>query len=507
MADAYRVERGSIQHQFQDSRAKIQIFGGGFANGKTTGGVAKIIRIAREYPGANILVARATRPKLNDTVRKVVFQWLPPAWIKSFNKADNTLELVGGTTINFRHIVQQGKSEESSTSNLLSATYDAIFVDQIDDPEIGYKDFLDLMGRLRGAALYRGDDPTMPRTGPRWFLAALNPTRGWPYRKLVMPLHLWQKRGIRHPDLIVDGMTGKPLIELFEGDTYTNKHNLASDYITTLEATYTGQMRDRYLKGEWAGYEGLIYPSYDEAYHLVRSEAIKEYIEFLAEDGIAPEFVEGYDFGLAQPSCYLLGLTDHRQNTIIVDGFYKKEASIEWQAGEIKQKRAFWGVNSRLRINADPAIFKRAPGGSKVVGKTVAAMFEGENIYMQRGDSSINAGLSKVQQYLAIQESKLHPFREQFGAPSLYFSDELGFLIDEITDYYWERNKHEQHDDKPRDRNDHAMDAMKYMLSRRPMLAFVPEGDSFIPPWLLWHEQQEAESHVKRKAHRYGRRD
>lgn len=505
MADqAYRVERDSIQHRFQESRGKIQFFGGGFANGKTTAGVAKLLRVCAEYPSSNILVARATRPKLNDTVRKVVFKWMPKHWIKSFNKAENVLELVDGTTINFRHIIQQGKAEESSTSNLLSATYDFIFIDQIDDPEITYKDFLDLLGRLRGTALYRGDDPTMPRTGPRWMVLTSNPTRGWVYRKIIMPLHLWQNRKIKHPDLILD-KNGKPLVELFEGSTYTNASNLATDYIEALESTYTGQMRDRYLKGEWAGYEGLIYSAFDEAYHVVQHTQIHDYVEWMGEEGITPEFVEGYDYGMAMPACYILALTDHRQNTICVDGLYEKEKSPEWQSNEIKRIRAQWGVNPRLRINADPSIFKRGPGGAKVVGKTIAGMFEECGIYMQRGDNSINAGLTKVNQYLAVHESKLHPFAETFGAPCLYFSDNLGFIMDEITDYYWDRNKHDERDDKPRDRNDHAMDTLKYMLSKKPALAFVPEGDTFILPWTMWHEMND-EKKSDQRGHRYGRR-
>lgn len=504
MSQAYRVERDSIQHKFADSRGKIQFFGGGFANGKTTAGVAKCIRIAIEYPGSNILVARATRPKLNDTVRKVLFKWLPAGYVKSFNKTENVLELNNGTVINFRHIIQQGKQEESTTSNLLSATYDFIFVDQIDDPEITYKDFLDLLGRLRGTALYRGDDPTMPRTGPRWMALTANPTRGWVYRKLILPLHLYAKRQIKHPDLIVDRKTGKPLIELFEGSTYTNSVNLAADYITTLESTYTGQMGDRYLKGEWAGYEGLVYPQYDEAYHVVSAQAIRDYVESLEEDGIAVEFVEGYDHGLAQQACYLLAFTDHRQNTIIVDGIYEKEKSPEWIANEIKRIRAFWGVNPRQMINADPAVFRRGPSSSKVVGKTVADMFSDCGVRMQRGDSSIQHGIAKVQQYLRVEETKLHPFTGAFGAPSLYISDALGFVMDEITDYYWERNKHDEHDEKPRDRRDHAMDTIKYMLSKKPKLAFIPEEGHELPPWLSWHEMSEEDKSGK-KGHRYGR--
>src|SRR5215207_3497129 len=165
----FKLLRGGIQDSFFQLRTKIQLFGGGFGNGKTTAAVGKTLQLTQDYPGANVLMARSTYPKLNDTLRKEFLKWCPKDWIASFPlsvNASNLCTLKNGTTLPFRYIAQQGKQEESSTSNLLSATYDVIVVDQAEDPEISFKDFLDLMGRLRGNTPYRGDDPTMPRTGP-----------------------------------------------------------------------------------------------------------------------------------------------------------------------------------------------------------------------------------------------------------------------------------------------------------------------------------------------------
>ena len=67
----YRLIPGSIQDQFGNLRTKVQVFGGGYGNGKTAAAVVqKVLKVAKEYPGANILVARSTYPKLNDTIRK-----------------------------------------------------------------------------------------------------------------------------------------------------------------------------------------------------------------------------------------------------------------------------------------------------------------------------------------------------------------------------------------------------------------------------------------------------
>ena len=63
---------------------------------------------------------------------------------------DNTCYLKNGTIVNFRYISQRGKQnvDGSTTSNLLSATYDWIGIDQIEDPEIVHKDLLGSYGTI-----------------------------------------------------------------------------------------------------------------------------------------------------------------------------------------------------------------------------------------------------------------------------------------------------------------------------------------------------------------------
>ena len=62
-----------------------------------------------------------------------------------------------------------------------------------------------------------------------------------------------------------------PIIELCESDTYANKANLKPDFIATLETTYKGQMRERYLLGKWAAFEGLVHPEFDTARHVIKT--------------------------------------------------------------------------------------------------------------------------------------------------------------------------------------------------------------------------------------------
>jgi hypothetical protein len=501
----YKIYEDSVHEHFLNSVAKMQIFGGGFGNGKTTAACIKAIKIIQDYPGCNGLIARATFPKLNDTIRKEFKKWCPPSLIKSFpesKNSDNTAKFENGSQINFRYIQQQGKAVEQSTSNLLSATYDFVIVDQMEDPEITEKDFLDLLGRLRGNTIYRGLDPRMPKTGPRWLMMTVNPTGNWFFKRVVRPLNLYMSTGKVTDELLCQrdgngvpilGADGKPqlLVELFEGSTYINQDNLGADFIQTLESTYRGQMRDRFLLGKWASYEGLIYPQFQEEINVVSRRDMNEYLERLSSQfRWKGKWIEGYDFGIASPSCYLLGFVDLGGIVHIVDGFYKREYSIKDQAKHIKSLRAHYGVSPSDLIYGDPSIFRRTSVRDGTVGPSTAGLFYDEGqIAFTRGNNDILNGILKVGAYFDVHNSVVHPYTGDTTTPMLFVSDHLAFISDEATSYSWMKDPNGIPLDKPVDRDDHAMDTIKYMLSDRPDPGSMIIELNMPPAWMSWHER------------------
>lgn len=525
MSKTYRVERGSLHDRFQRSRAKIQMFAGGFGNGKTTGAVIKALNLARDYPGSNGLVARSTYPKLSQTIRKEFNTWTPKNWQqRNVDSKDNLIQLTNGSIINFSHVQQTGKSAESSTSNLLSATYDWIVFDQIEDPEVTHKDFTDLLGRLRGQTPYNPEgnfDETMPSSGPRWFIIMCNPTRNWVYQKLVKPVHDL-KNGIHNPDLMVDEETGEVMIEIFEGSTYDNAANLPADFITTLQSTYKGQMKDRFLKGEWGAYEGLVYPDYDPAVHMVDHDLMLNYYnELVRFGGATNNILETYDHGIAKPACYMFCFTDLAGNVFVLDGFYEKEQSISQLSKRIRQIRLSYGFGSGIltpgfmsaddfKIMADPAIFRRVSGDKMTVGRTTAGLFREEGLKMIRGNNDVLNGIAKVQSYLYIDPYHSHPLlTDATGkpirkAPRIFFSKDLTFIDQEIVDYYWRKDTSGEYEDMPMDRNDHAMDALKYLLTNKPRVATIRPGSQ--PPsipsqYRQWREAPDQMQHMRSPRH------
>lgn len=488
---------GSVQYRFHSSRAKVQVFGGGFGNGKTAAACVKALGLAQDYPGSNGLIARESYPKLNDSIRKEFMKWCPSDWVRRYpTKDDNTLYLHNGTTINFRYVQQRGKTttDGSTTSNLLSSTYDWIVVDQVEDPGITEKDFDDFIGRLRGTTPYQGHDETMPSSGPRWLVLTCNPTANWFWRRIVKPIRLYQQRGIITDELMLD-RSGKPMIELYEGSTYTNRKNLTEDFLELIESKYQGQMRDRYLMGEWAAYEGLVYPNFNEDIHMVPEEELMDYLAWLRRKHINVEAIEGYDYGMSSPSCYSFGFKDHWGRVFELDGFYQREYSIPDQAAHIKDIRRKYHhyVVANDRICADPDLYRRKPApGYKITGITIAGIFESDfGIRMRPSDNTIMTGIAKVHAYLNQYN---HPpqFNGQKSA-LVYFNDKMSYIRDEFTDYYWKRNPQGEQVEEPIDRNDHYLDGLRYKLSflPDPSELKIPVSEK-IPPWMFWSEEEAA---------------
>lgn len=491
----YKVVRGGIHQRFLASRKKVQMLGGGFGNGKTACACVKAIGLAMDYPGSNGLIARETYPKLNDSIRREFYKWVPKGEVKRWpTKDDNTLIFRNGSVINFRYIAQRGKASEDgfSTSNLLSNTYDWIVIDQIEDPGIQHKDLLDLMGRLRGSASYKGSDSTMPMTGPRWIMLTANPTANWVYKKLVKPYHKYLATGLVETDLLHDPHTMEPIIEIIEGSTYENRHNLADDFIQGLEATYQGQMRDRFLMGEWAAYEGLVYPSYSLPTHGVKKHVMLDMLYEAQKNGCKYTAVQGLDFGMSSPSCYLLGFTDEMGRVFILEGLYKPTPAVSTLGVGILelQEKYFDLLSFEEPIYSDPAIFKRTVvDGTGKGATTVARILRSDyDLSLIPGQNDITSGIAKINEYLMIKQG-LHFDPIEASGPALYVNEELDFIDEEFTSYFWKSNGEGERSDEPNGKKDHAMDSLKYLMSRLPpaskLLYKLPPKE---PEYLKWQE-------------------
>jgi hypothetical protein len=121
-------------------------------------------------------------------------------------------------------------------------------------------------------------------------------------------------------------------------------------------------------------------------------------------------------------------------------------------------------------ILADPSLFRRSASTTKLIGKSVSELFfeADSSIIMARGNSDIENGIVKVRSYIAPREYHVHPIDSSPNAPYLYVSSELDYVASEFTGYYWKTDTSGNRIDEPAGKDDHALDTIKYMLSRAP---------------------------------------
>lgn len=455
----FEIDEGSIQEKAWKSRANVQLLAGGFGWGKTALLCVKCINIMLCYPGCIGAILRNTLPNLNKTTMQEFMKWCPKGLIEKYpSDKDRMLVMKNGSKVLFSYIAMS-KRNDTETMNLLGGTFDFVFVDQLDDPEFTHELFLQLQSRLRGTTQYVGEDTSMPKHC-NWFMATTNPTQNWVNKMLVRPLKVWEESGTVLPELLKKERIWKeegrvvPDIELFEGTSYDNRHT-DEEFKERLENMYKGALYDKYVLGKWDVGENLVYPMFNYAVHVVEGWVMKKRVEELKKKWTLA-WKESLDYGISSPSCYLVGFVDDEGNVNLIDGYYEREMSVKEQCSKIKEIRSKWGIRETERVIADPALFRRSS-----VDTTVADVFIRYGIDLDRGNNNILGGISKVSDWLEIDRNRKNPYSGEWGSPRLFVSDELGWFIDEIVDYKWKEGS----DDKPLDKNDHAMDAMKYMLT------------------------------------------
>jgi hypothetical protein len=200
----------------------------------------------------------------------------------------------------------------------------------------------------------------------------------------------------------------------------------------------------------------------------------------------------------------MFGFVDDDGNVLVLDGFHKSELQVADAAENIHAIREEYGIREDEvnLVYADPNIFRRSGEGGKGVGTTVARLFAEHGISMQRGANDIYGGIAKFQQYLTPVPSHEHPILGSPRAPYFYISDKCTWFINEISEYYWKRDSTDQVTDMPTDRNDHAMDAVKYLLTPQPRLALFVGKPNEAPSWMKWHEIERSGSTQTLPRHR-----
>lgn len=439
--NANQIQPTPKQTEFVTSTAKFTCFNGGFGSGKTLAGCLRALLLS-QHPNNFGLIGRLSYPELRDTTRRTFFEICPPEFYDEANggqwkPSENHLRLVNGSEIIFRHL------DNVSEAELKSLNLGWFFIDQAE--EIGDNVFKILQSRLRLN--------TVPN---RFGFVVCNPEP-----------NNWIDKTWRQP--IIEGKPN-PDFHLIDSSSRDNPY-LPADYIPTLLASYPEDMVKRYIEGRWDVFENQIYSEFVREIHVIDPFEIPKGWEKLV----------AVDHGMVNPTAAIFGAIDFDGNIFIWDEYYSPGV-VSDHAKEIIRRTEGHEISFWL-IDPSTAAKTREKDG---MPWSVLEEYEDCGLYFTPANNEKLAGINRVKEFLKPLESRKHPITKQTPAPKLYIFKNCVNLCMEFPQYQWrkmrslaQRNSPEQ----PRDFNDHALDALRYLImSRFPAPLKRPTGFEMILP-------------------------
>lgn len=346
------------QTKAHTSRATNLCLTGGLGSGKSFCGINELKACALQNPKGLYLIGRKTLPSLRDTTYRTFFQCFEEQLISEHNKANLTVKLVNGSEFIFRPLDDQEKFKSLEISGF--------FVDEAN--EIDEPMYQTLQSRVR--QMIGGRQPFY-RT-----ILALNPTEEdhW------IPQLFLHRKPKNH--------------EIHFSTTFDNQANLPKDYIENLMASYTPDMQQRMIFGQFGKvHKGRpVYPQFSRG-HYIRP------IDLIRDDKGLPDkrvhLIRGWDFGFNSPAVVWMQhhngqlriLAEKQGSRVYLDDFLKDVLAYE---------REIFGEWTGTRQEfCDPAGAQESDKGI-----TSVQILNDANIFPAHRRTKIEEGLRAVRHFL-----------------------------------------------------------------------------------------------------------
>lgn len=237
------------------------------------------------------------------------------------------------------------------------------------------------------------------------------------------------------------------------------------------------------LFGEWEESSGLVYDDWNRQYHIIDPIPIeKGWTKY-----------RSIDHGTRNPTACIYAAVTPNNDIILYDEYYTINNAISQNVKGIVEKSGnklkkidnifnnqagfyhdvFEEVMSGTQFYKtlfDPRSFKTP---DPVMGMTISQVYKncGLNIMPASGKNTFES-VPIVKEYFRIDFSREHIITKQKGAPRIYVFSTLNNFIREIEGYVNEefvRKNNENPTERPRGKDDHLMDALRYLIMGRPV--------------------------------------
>lgn len=456
------------QKQFLLSDAEQVLLSGSFGAGKSRVGSEKGYLLNMLYPGNRGLIVRKhfSDVKSSTIDQTLLEEVLPKSQIHDHNKGEHRIEHYTGEADSngdplFSEIHYHGLDSGKATSDddlprkIGSTAWGWIFVDE--GTELSKGEWVQLQGRLRYKGRRQGGDYyTVPF---QQIFTATNPAsrNHWMYRLFF-----------ENPDEQTEAIRMN-----VEDNPY-----VPESYKDRLRRNLSGMYYERYFLGKWVGAEGMIYDEwkpdpYPEGnvvtpdqledptgpFGIWTKQAEEEWeIGGETQRGVWIEPPEGYriyraiDFGFNNPFVCQWWCRTPDDELILFREIYESQLLVPDAADWIRDltNEEWWLENTFADHDAE---------GNEVLKRK-------GDIHTANAKKDVNAGIQAVKGRLRRDDrgrSRLYIMRgARVHEPDheLVLDDRPTKTIDEIPSYIWK----DSDDEKPRKKDDHGMDCMRYLI-------------------------------------------
>ena len=434
------------QSLFHNSRAKFRLYAGGMGSGKTLAGVAEAIQLSFAYPGNYGIIGRNTYPELDDTAWKELLNF--PVAVN--NKEMTFIESPAIAYYN-KQKHEIGLHDMRHRTNLISVISGRAL-----------EDAREKVGKGINLGWFYGDELTEDPEEVWDMITRTRLRRKVPCRKCgVIPklrnLVCANCRilTIRHTAFGTTNPEGhdwvwKKFVASNDPDYFyvqaTSDENvhLSEEYISGL-GKMPEDWQKRYRWGSFETFEGLVYKEFqDKEPYVIPGFTIPEHWY---------RFV-GIDHGYRNPTAILWGAVDTKGRVFIYDEFYASGKVVSEIATVLKLQAK---ENPPKVYLIDPATNQNRGHSS---GVTIYSEFQDHGIYPILANNEVTAGINHVREMLKIQPD---------GKPSLQVFQKCVNLRMEMQTYRLKDiragTQVQNNPEKPLKKNDHCMDALRYMAN------------------------------------------
>lgn len=392
-------------HSLQESTCRINVWEGSVRSGKTISSIIRWIQYVQSQPAnAKLLMIGKSERTLKRNILDVIIEMVGPK-NACFKYGTGEFLLFG------RPIDCVGANDERSSDKIRGMTCAGAYVDEVTLVPESF--WAMLMSRLsvKGAKCFCTTNPDGP-------------------------MHWFKVQYLDREDEL-------DLIRFHF--TLDDNPSLDPDYVRSLKKEYTGLWFKRFIQGLWVMAEGAIYQQWDEKVHAVRTQDVVRELA-RAERSDRKQFrnyAVGVDYGTNNPCAFVMvGFDRFDGPKYVVKEYYWNGRRAGKQKTDSDYARDLQDFMDGYRVSAimvDPSAL------------SFLTELRRQGINPTAANNDVLDGI----RYVSSQLSTENLFVDRNNCPS---------LCAEFASYVWDEKAGEKGEDKPKKENDHALDALRYVM-------------------------------------------